>query len=169
DSGVAKVVSIAPVEEILPEVAEPPEEGLAEAIEPVAEAISEESTIVVADVDAGPSVDINTAEDIVAEQEETTELTAETPEPFVGMPRFAIHRGGANADLRAAFEDADEEGEPADTAPMAASNDEDALRLLVARLIREELQGVLGQKITQNVRKLVRREIQRSLIGTDFE
>ena len=48
--------------------------------------------------------------------------------------------------------------------------DEESLRELVADIVREELQGVLGERITRNVRKLVRREIHRafallSLIG----
>lgn len=47
--------------------------------------------------------------------------------------------------------------------------DEEALRDLVAQLIREELRGVLGERITRNVRKLVRREIQRALMGEDYE
>lgn len=47
--------------------------------------------------------------------------------------------------------------------------DEEALRMLVAQLIREELRGVLGERITRNVRKLVRREIQRALMGEDYE
>ena len=40
---------------------------------------------------------------------------------------------------------------------------QDALRDLVIDLIRAELRGPLGEKITHNVRKLVRREIQRAL------
>ncbi|NNE88238.1 MAG: hypothetical protein HKN27_09200 [Silicimonas sp.] len=47
--------------------------------------------------------------------------------------------------------------------------DEDALRPMVARLIREELQGELGERITRNVRKLVRREILRALAARDAE
>jgi len=46
--------------------------------------------------------------------------------------------------------------------------DEEAARLLVARLIREELQGNLGEQITRNVRKLVRREIMRALDARDL-
>jgi hypothetical protein len=38
----------------------------------------------------------------------------------------------------------------------------------VAQLIREELQGELGTRITRNVRKLVRREIQRALAARDL-
>ena len=41
--------------------------------------------------------------------------------------------------------------------------DEEMLRQLVADIVREELQGALGERITRNVRKLVRREIQRAL------
>ncbi|MES0823841.1 hypothetical protein [Ruegeria sp. SCP11] len=41
--------------------------------------------------------------------------------------------------------------------------DEDMLRSLIAQVVREELQGVLGQRITRNVRKMVRREIYRAL------
>ncbi len=47
--------------------------------------------------------------------------------------------------------------------------DEDALRDLVRDLVREELQGVLGERITRNVRKLVRTEINRVLATQDFE
>jgi hypothetical protein len=41
--------------------------------------------------------------------------------------------------------------------------DEESLRELVADIVREELQGALGERITRNVRKLVRREIHRAL------
>lgn len=47
--------------------------------------------------------------------------------------------------------------------------DEEALRDLVSQLVREELQGVLGERITRNVRRLVRREIQRALAVREFE
>lgn len=45
--------------------------------------------------------------------------------------------------------------------------DEQALRDLVADIVRQELQGALGERITRNVRKLVRREIHRALMGLD--
>lgn len=55
-------------------------------------------------------------------------------------------------------------------APVAALVlDEDALRPIVAKLIREELQGELGERITSNVRKLVRREIMRAMSSREFE
>lgn len=40
--------------------------------------------------------------------------------------------------------------------------DENMLRQMVHDIVRQELQGVLGERITRNVRKLVRREIQRA-------
>lgn len=47
--------------------------------------------------------------------------------------------------------------------------DEDSLRDMVAEIVRQELQGTLGERITRNVRKLVRREIHRALTSQDFE
>jgi len=47
--------------------------------------------------------------------------------------------------------------------------DEEALRDLIAEIVREELAGTLGERITRNVRKLVRREIMRILSARDFE
>lgn len=47
--------------------------------------------------------------------------------------------------------------------------DEESLRDLVAEIVREELQGALGERITRNVRKLVRREIHRALTSQDFD
>ena len=47
--------------------------------------------------------------------------------------------------------------------------DEEALRDLVSEIVREELQGALGERITRNVRKLVRREIHRALAIQDLE
>ncbi|CUH83824.1 hypothetical protein [Thalassovita mediterranea] len=46
--------------------------------------------------------------------------------------------------------------------------DEEMLRDLVAEIVRQELQGSLGERITRNVRKLVRREIQRALTSRDL-
>lgn len=47
--------------------------------------------------------------------------------------------------------------------------DEAVLRDLVRDLIREELQGSLGERITRNVRKLVRAEIARALSVRDLD
>jgi hypothetical protein len=46
---------------------------------------------------------------------------------------------------------------------------ENALRDIVRETVREELQGALGERITRNVRKLVRREIHRALAAQELE
>lgn len=82
-----------------------------------------------------------------------------------------------NFDARKAFTvDAVMEGGPDDeaieapvTAAIATALNEDALREVVARLVREELQGELGERITRNVRKLIRREINRALALQELE
>jgi hypothetical protein len=38
---------------------------------------------------------------------------------------------------------------------------------MIAEIVREELSGPLGERITRNVRKLVRREIRSMLMGED--
>ena len=47
--------------------------------------------------------------------------------------------------------------------------DEEALRELITEIVRQELQGTLGERITRNVRKLVRREIQRAMTVQDLQ
>jgi hypothetical protein len=56
----------------------------------------------------------------------------------------------------------------ADSAGDESYLDEDSLRELVADIVRSELQGALGERITRNVRKLVRREIHRALAAQDL-
>jgi hypothetical protein len=56
----------------------------------------------------------------------------------------------------------------ADIAQDARYFDEDVLRDLVRDLIQEELSGALGERITRNVRKLVRAEINRALTSRDL-
>jgi hypothetical protein len=56
----------------------------------------------------------------------------------------------------------------ADGTPLAVL-DEAALQDIVRQMIREELQGSLGERITRNVRKLVRAEINRALVARDLD
>ncbi|MGD9916689.1 MAG: hypothetical protein AB7U46_01620 [Paenirhodobacter sp.] len=74
-------------------------------------------------------------------------------------------------EMRAEFErDSDDDVAEAAEAPFAEPLiDEETLREMVAQMIREELRGTLGERITSNVRRLVRREIQRALMGQDFD
>ncbi len=79
------------------------------------------------------------------------------------------------ADMAEAEAMAELRDEIAEDAPFAAdvrpevTFDEQVLRDLVRDLIREELQGSLGERITRNVRKLVHAEIARALAAQDFE
>ena len=50
-----------------------------------------------------------------------------------------------------------------------ATFDEQILRDLVRDFIREELQGALGERITRNVRKLVRAEIARAMTAQELD
>jgi len=45
--------------------------------------------------------------------------------------------------------------------------DEDALREIISDVVREELQGEMGKRITRNIRKLVRREIRIALASDE--
>lgn len=53
-------------------------------------------------------------------------------------------------------------------ASVLAGLDEAALRRLVAEIVHDELSGELGERITRNVRKLVRREINRVLTSREM-
>ncbi|CUH63734.1 hypothetical protein TG4357_00857 [Thalassovita gelatinovora] len=68
---------------------------------------------------------------------------------------------------------ADEEDDLDDLAAVSAEDeailDEETLRELVAEIVRQELQGALGERITRNVRKLVRREIHRALTSHELQ
>ncbi|MGR3493439.1 MAG: hypothetical protein ACU0DW_15410, partial [Shimia sp.] len=73
----------------------------------------------------------------------------------------------AAADVPNQVHDAELVAQPGLTLDDAAL-DEGALREMVAEIVREELQGELGERITRNVRKLVRREIHRAMASKDL-
>jgi len=50
-----------------------------------------------------------------------------------------------------------------------SASEEEALREMIAEVVRSELQGALGERITRNVRKMVRREINRALAAKELE
>lgn len=79
----------------------------------------------------------------------------------------------ARAEREPAFAHQSTEPEPAAdesrlTASVMGGMDEDALRILVAEIVQDELGGELGERITRNVRKLVRREINRVLASREM-
>ena len=79
--------------------------------------------------------------------------------PVEGIGWHEVEEVGADAAAEASDDLASDE----------AVIDEDSLRELVAEIVREELQGALGERITRNVRKLVRREIHRVLAAQDLD
>ncbi|NNE53151.1 MAG: hypothetical protein HKN30_12220 [Sulfitobacter sp.] len=79
---------------------------------------------------------------------------------------FATHRTDAP---HAEAEERPQPSAPVDLGSDEQVLDEEMLRDLVSEIVREELQGALGQRITRNVRKLVRREIHRALTAQDLE
>lgn len=83
----------------------------------------------------------------------TTEPWADdASQPLLAFAHTAPAQAEAEDDEPGLFGDADE-----------TVIDMETLRELVAGIIRQELQGALGERITRNVRKLVRREINRVL------
>ena len=89
----------------------------------------------------------------------------EKPAPAEAAPAAETE---APAEAVPAAADAPETATETAAASLDALPDDEAMRLLVARLIREELAGDLGERITRNMRKLVRREIKRALSSKDL-
>lgn len=96
------------------------------------------------------------------------------PAPDMEEPADRVDAAQAvDTDLDASEEDVEDLGEmpspftfPEDEEGLL---DEETLREIVAEVVREELQGVLGQRITRNVRKMVRREIRLALAAEDLD
>lgn len=106
-------------------------------------------------------------EDIIAGQVQPAQ---DLPEPDVSQNTQSDAEGAEEKDLATPHHAA-----PDTTRAMLFGSsdddilDEDALRELISDIVREELQGALGERITRNVRKLVRREIHRALAAQDLE
>ncbi|SFS22046.1 hypothetical protein [Yoonia litorea] len=64
--------------------------------------------------------------------------------------------------------DADEASDITTSETSALALSEDDLRALVVKIVHEELSGELGERITRNVRKMVRREINRVMTSRDL-
>lgn len=100
-------------------------------------------------------------EDILAQMAEAEAPVEEAEEPAVVRPIRPEPKARTNSS---------DPGE--DTLDLTSEEtflDEESLRELVTDIVREELQGALGERITRNVRKLVRREIHRALASQNLE
>ena len=97
-------------------------------------------------------------------------------------PEVSDSDADASPESSAARDPSPEAESPTDDAPILAADtyvddvtefedtilDEDALRAVIAQIVREELHGQLGERITQQVRKLVRSEIAKALDGRRY-
>ena len=112
------------------------------------------------------------AEDVQDHYERPQEETHEVPEApsmksdDVGSDSDAYNAEGDNAKT---VEVDVEPQQAVFSQPVDKLLDENALRDIVRETVREELQGALGERITRNVRKLVRREIHRALAAQELE
>ncbi|MEL6620658.1 MAG: hypothetical protein AAFP16_17415 [Pseudomonadota bacterium] len=166
-------VEDAPDAMAVPEVAD-------SADDPEVEAATQDTPAPVSDVDTAQSLSdkIAALETLIAGQNEEWEPDDAGTDPYAGTqaPSMEWEDADAAADgptqqvVHDIYEaDPDPEPEPQIFATDEDVLDEDALRDLVADIVREELQGALGERITRNVRKLVRREIHRALAAQDLE
>jgi len=130
---------------------------------------SSTSTAPMPEVDNRP--DANPATIPVDEPEDTPEYASSAADPAPATETTADV--GDTNDLDRASDDVEDLGDA--TSPFSfpdndgAIIDEETLREIVADVVREELQGVLGQRITRNVRKMVRREIRLALAVEDLD
>ncbi len=118
--------------------------------------------------DIEPEPDTAAGEDVASEEEQVL-----FRHPGLGhMDTAAPQQDPEEPDLVAAAVQTAEEDLTSQALETLAGEDayidEESLRELVADIVREELQGALGERITRNVRKLVRREIHRALAAQDL-
>ena len=116
----------------------------------------------------------DTADDTVAAwaQHDDTDHDADPGEAAVVQGTIepdAIWAAAAEASVLAALAEDDQPGAGLDAGDDAMRFDEDVLRELVRDILREELAGKMGERITRNIRKLVRAEIGRALATQDFD
>lgn len=132
------------------------------------------------DIDIAAKLSAKDAAQAVEDAAIVAEDEAEDPAPAEGastqaqeQPEDDIPENFAADDGSQDLDAAQHSGsQTADSAEFLGANDdfldEDALRDLVADIVRQELQGALGERITRNVRKLVRREIYRAMASQEL-
>lgn len=106
-----------------------------------------------------------------AQQDILTQDDADETEPPTSLHGTvepdAIWADAAEASVLASL--AEPEAAEPDEFELGMRFDEDVLRELVRDMLREELAGKMGERITRNIRKLVRAEIARALASQEFE
>ncbi|MBK0328672.1 hypothetical protein I5535_15380 [Rhodobacteraceae bacterium F11138] len=107
----------------------------------------------------------------VAPEHETTCDAVPDSEPSQGAPVSVpdVHDCEADVDPIPTFADDGPDMAVWDLTEKDIASDQDALRDMVAEVVRQELRGELGERITRNVRKLVRRELDRVLSAREWD
>jgi hypothetical protein len=100
-------------------------------------------------------------ETLKAAAEDEVESSVDAGPPPADVAPLAAATATAAASITSEF--LDEDGTPLSVL------DEAALQEIVRQTLRQELQGELGERITRNVRKLVRAEINRALMARDLD
>lgn len=126
------------------------------------------------------SAKIEALEAAIARTEDQWEPDGESDDDYSGTKTEAVNWPVENEGAQSKA--ADPESEPVATfirdpaiaegqsgKNVALNLSEEELRELVAQIVREELQGALGERITRNLRKMVRREITRAVVGQSAE
>ncbi|MEL7098935.1 MAG: hypothetical protein AAGM84_08920 [Pseudomonadota bacterium] len=144
--------------------------------QPTSAASFEDESVVAQDDPAEPHVDepseVTTPETLSAKIATLEEVIARSDDQWEPDMAGTDDYAGTEPDGDMHWEDASDEEEVGGTQIFSADEDvldEAALRDLVADIVREELQGALGERITRNVRKLVRREIHRALAAQELD
>ena len=120
--------------------------------------------------DAKADAEDNTEESVDANQDLAGE-TFETKNPKLVFEHLETDEAESSEAIQAT-NDVDDEDNLSEEPNLVADDallDEDALRDMVSEIVRQELQGSLGERITRNVRKLVRREIHRALASQELD
>jgi hypothetical protein len=126
-----------------------------------------------AEAEPGPRPEADTAQETGAEPAAFTPIFSRRPDAGGGDRDAASPVKAADAPDDEDDDDVEDLGEALSpfSFPDAEDGilDEETLREIVAEVVRQELQGALGQRITRNVRKMVRREIRLALAADDLE
>lgn len=146
----------------LPPLPGPGYNGFGERLDPY------ESADAIVEGDLQAAGQANVVDDVDDDEFEAA-LSEAVRKPVDDMPAAAEPEAETEAQTEAVEEPRAEAETPGLSEAVLDALDEETLRPIVARLIREELQGELGERITRNVRKLVRREILRAINARDFE
>ncbi|WP_052245522.1 hypothetical protein [Halocynthiibacter namhaensis] len=165
ETDASTIAEIVTVDEVTPEIALTDTDAndtqeTSTDVEDIQEAVADPEAITSQDQEADPEADERT--DVDTEAEETI---IETSDAAVATASEAT--ANTAPELPAAVE-ASAPTETVSTATDLLAN-EDALRDLISDVVRQELRGPLGERITRNMRKMVRREIYRTVSARDCE